>query len=49
MKQIMLDVPEHVDEKLAKLIFELGLSIIERDFHKKAEILAYFEAKGWSI
>ncbi len=30
MKQITLEVPEHIDEKLAKLIFELGLAIIER-------------------
>ena len=30
MKQITLEVPEHINEKLAKLIFELGLAIIER-------------------
>jgi methylase of polypeptide subunit release factors len=49
MKQITLEVPEHIDEELARLIFELGLSVIEKDFHKKAEILAYFEARGWRI
>lgn len=49
MKQVTLEVPEHIDEKLAKLVFELGLAIIERDFHRKAEILAYFEARGWRI
>jgi hypothetical protein len=49
MKQITLEVPEDIDEKIAKLLFELGLAIMRRDFHKKAEILAYFEARGWHI
>ena len=51
MKQItiQIQVPDWIDEKIAKLIFELGLAELRRDFHKKAEILAYFEAKGWKF
>ena len=49
MKQVTIEVPEEIDEKMAKLIFELGLAVMKRDFHKKAEILAYLEAREWNI
>jgi len=45
-KTVSLKVPEWMDEKIAKLIFELGLAELGRDFHKKAEVLAYLKAKG---
>jgi len=45
-RTVKLRVPEWVDEKMAKLIFELGLAELKRDFHKKAEVLAYLEAKN---
>jgi methylase of polypeptide subunit release factors len=51
-KQIVIEIPEDIesiDKKIAQLLFELGLAIMRRDFHKKAEILAYFEARGWHI
>jgi len=34
--------------KNGKIIFELGLAELKKDFHRKAEILAYLEAKKWS-
>lgn len=49
MGQVTIKVPEDVDKKVAELIFELGLSVLKRDFHKRAEILAYFEARGWNF
>jgi len=47
-RTIKLKVPEWIDEKMAKIIFELGLAELKKDFHRKAEILAYLEAKKWS-
>ena len=46
VRVVSLRVPGWVDERLARLIFELGLAELMRDFHKKAEVLAYIEAKG---
>jgi len=43
-----LKVPDWIDEKMAKLIFELGLAELKKDFHRKAEVLAYLEAKEWN-
>jgi len=31
---IQIEVPEGIDKKYAKLIFELGLAELTRDFHK---------------
>ncbi|GBC69969.1 hypothetical protein HRbin01_01676 [archaeon HR01] len=44
---ITVEVPESIPEDKASLIYELGLSELTRDFHRKAEIIAYMEAKGW--
>jgi len=49
MGQVTIKVPGNIDKKVAELIFNLGLAVLKRDFHKRAEILAYFEAKGWSF
>ena len=46
VRVVSLRVPGWVDERLARLIFELGLAELMRDFHRKAEVLAYIEAKG---
>ena len=46
---ITVDVPESIPDDKAGLIYGLGLAELTRNFHRKAEILAYMEAKGWAI